>query len=93
MSVRELIIKKYNNKEGAITIADSLQQNVSTVQNIIRTFKQEGRVDAKKTRVPREKKITEEAERKINEYISADISITLNKIKSKLLTVWYQPHE
>ncbi|KAM0674370.1 hypothetical protein GVAV_001983 [Gurleya vavrai] len=56
-SMQETIIKKYNNGEENKSIAESLQLKVSTVQNIINIYKEEGCVEAKQSRTPREKKL------------------------------------
>ena len=69
LQVRDLVIRKYNNGENKKAIAESLQLNASTVGSIIRTFELKGRVEAKTTRSPKEKKICDESKSKINTFM------------------------
>lgn len=83
-SIREQIIKKFQSGKGPQKIADEIDLNVNTVSSVIRLFKQSGRIGAKKTRAPRQKKISLDAMSVLTEAISADVSVPLKTLKEKL---------
>ena len=65
---RVSICRKYDNGRSPSIIATELELNSKTVTSLIQMYKKTGRVEAKKKRQPKNKKITPEA----TEFIKKD---------------------
>lgn len=83
-NTRSLIIKKYENGKSISEISKELEINRNTITSIIRLFQNTGRVEVRVKRVPRRKKLSEEAKNFIRTEVDNDVSLTLKVIKQKL---------
>ena len=84
-SIREAIIKKFNDGKHAKKISEELEVNKNTVASVIRLFKKEGRITAITKRTSKSKKITPEACAFIEDCIQEDCSLTLKELGKKIL--------
>lgn len=82
--IRQLICSKYDAGKTTLMISNELELNYETVKSVLRLYKASGRIEAKKQRRPKPKKINLNEEVFITNLISEDVSITLENIKSKL---------
>ncbi|KAM0673684.1 hypothetical protein GVAV_002772 [Gurleya vavrai] len=86
--MRELICKKYDEGESKKNISDVLKINYKTVASVILKYVTTGNTQAKKKRVSKIKKISNEAQGLIINANEKDVSISLEKLKSKLNQIY-----
>jgi transposase len=83
--IRQKICSKHDAGRTANEISKDLDINYDTVNSVLRICKTTGRINAKKQRAPKSKKVTRDIKLFMQEKIQQDVSITLNRLKECIL--------
>ena len=84
-SIRQLICKKYDAGKPICIISEDLDIPRKTVSSIIKIYKESGRMNSNSKYCGRKKSIQNECKDYIKDLIAEDCSITLRKIKGRIL--------
>ena len=85
--IREKIIQKYISGKSTTRISDELDIHCSTINNVLRIYKTTMRIESISIRAPKVKKITVEIATFIKNAIDEDVSVTLDVLQNKILTL------
>lgn len=83
-ALREIICNKYTNGKTIKDISTELDCKYTTVQSVIKNFRNENRICSAKYKCGRKKKINESDATELRKLIADDCSVTLDVMKDKL---------
>jgi len=86
---RASICRKYNNGKSASMIAGELELPRTTVNSVLKIYKDNARIECIKSKSRRPKIITDEIKAFIVDKINEDVSITLNALRLCIINTYF----